>query len=946
MKKFASLPFAFFLFGCFSMVKSFGQCAAPISTFPYFENFELSNGGWTTGGANSDWTYGTPNKAVITTALSSKCWISGGLTGNLYNSNELAWVQSPCFNFSANPYPYIKFKVFWETEKKFDGALLQYSINSGATWSTVGSIADPVNCLNGNWYNYSPVKYLTPPAAGTNGWSGSVASPPGCPSTSGSGAWVTAQHTMPYLAGQPKVIFRFLFGAGTTCNNFNGFAFDDVLIDIAPSNNAGFTYSCTGASTVSFTNTSTLCPTLAWSFGDPASGAVNNASALATPSHTFSGPGTYTVTLTATGPDNAPSAVSQTITILGLTPSIASPITCNGSTNGSVTVAVAGGAGPFGYSWNSLPIQNTQTATGLGAGTYTVTVTGANTCASNATITLTAPPALSFTATPTAANCGAANGSVTITGVAGGTAPYTYSFNGSPYTATTVYTIGAGTYPVSVKDANGCVSATSVTVTNIPGPTALAVTATNSTCGNPNGTVTIGAVTGGTAPYTFSFNGSTYTATTVYTIAAGTYPVSVKDANGCIFNTSVTVAASPGPTALAVTATNSTCGNPNGTVTIGAVTGGTAPYSYSFNGSAYTATTVYTTAAGTYPVSVKDANGCIFNITVTVSNSAGPTAVAVTATNATCTNPDGSVTIGAVTGGTAPYTYSFNGSLYTATTVYTISAGTYPVSVKDANGCIFNTSVRINSTSPPPPVVSPVIYCRSAPAVPLTAAGVNLLWYTTPTGGTGSSAAPIPSTAIVKDSVYYVSQTVNGCESPRAGLIVKVILSNVQAFAGNDTIAVRNLSHQLHGSGGINYIWSSPTATINNPNSQDPTVILSTDANIYLKVTDAVGCVGYDSLFIKVYDGPTYWVPSAFSPNGDGLNDIFRVIPSGIATTIYLRVFNRYGELVFETNQWLKGWNGTYNGKPQPNGAYVWTVSGIDRDNKRVIMKGTVILIR
>ena len=78
MKKIVRLAFVFFLLSGFSMQETFGQCAAPISAFPYFENFELSIGGWTTGGTNSDWTYGTPNKAVITTALSAACkmWIS------------------------------------------------------------------------------------------------------------------------------------------------------------------------------------------------------------------------------------------------------------------------------------------------------------------------------------------------------------------------------------------------------------------------------------------------------------------------------------------------------------------------------------------------------------------------------------------------------------------------------------------------------------------------------------------------------------------------------------------------------------------------------------------------------------------------------------------------------------------------------------------------------
>src|SRR5207248_3169921 len=129
------------------------------------------------------------------------------------------------------------------------------------------------------------------------------------------------------------------------------------------------------------------------------------------------------------------------------------------------------------------------------------------------------------------------------------------------------------------------------TVVDSPGPTALAVTTVNSTCSAANGVVNIGAVTGGTSAYTYSINASAFTATTSYTgLTAGTYTIIVKDANGCTFTTTATVVDSPGPTALAVTAANSTCGNSNGTVTIGAVTGGTAAYVYSFNASAFSGT--------------------------------------------------------------------------------------------------------------------------------------------------------------------------------------------------------------------------------------------------------------------------------------------------------------------------------------------------------------------
>jgi PKD repeat protein len=138
--------------------------------------------------------------------------------------------------------------------------------------------------------------------------------PSPCTSNSGSAGWVVAQHCMSNLAGVANVKFRFAFGAGSTCNNFDGIAFDNITIGEAPANNANFTFGCTPTSLqYQFTNTSTLCPSgFSWNFGDPTSG-TNNTSIVTNPMHQFSAPGTYTVTLSVNGPCNAPSTITKTV---------------------------------------------------------------------------------------------------------------------------------------------------------------------------------------------------------------------------------------------------------------------------------------------------------------------------------------------------------------------------------------------------------------------------------------------------------------------------------------------------------------------------------------------------------------------------------------------------------------------------------------------------------
>ena len=203
----------------------------------------------------------------------------------------------------------------------------------------------------------------------------------------------------------------------------------------------------------------------------------------------------------------------------------------------------------------------------------------------------------------------------------------------------------------------------------------------------------------------------------------------------------------------------------------------------------------------------------------------------------------------------------------------------------------------------------------------------------------------------MKSTYYKLTGTTDsliyGCDFTFYDSVKVVIQQPIKAFAGNDTIAAKGSPHQLHGTGGLHYSWTSPSGVnISNATLQHASVTLNNDANFYLTVKDAVGCEGRDTIFVKVLEGNTYHIPNSFTPNGDGLNDIFRAVPAGMANTQYFRVFNRLGQLIFETNQYLKGWDGMFKGKPQPNGTYVWMVKGTDKNNETVELHGTVNIIR
>jgi hypothetical protein len=428
------------------------QCTSTISSFPYLEIFELTNGNWTAGGSSSSWAWGVPVKPVINAGSgSTKGWITGGLNSPGYNNNENSWLQSPCFNLASLANPYIKFKVFWETEKKYDGASFQYSINGGTSWITLGSNADYIACPSNNWFNTNGINAL-----GTHGWSGNIQPTAACTggAGNGSGAWVIAQHDLSALAGQTNVRFRFTFAAGSVCNGYDGFAIDDIQIGEAPSSSGDFTYSCTGSNTVKVTPSVAGCnPSYSWDFGDPGSGASNFSTAIS-PSHFYSNEGIYTITMTATVPGFAPVVVPKSVTILSLTATEQNTILCWGNATGSAMVTALP-AGSYTYAWNSSPVQTTPTASNLIAGNYSVTVSGANTCTAMESITLTQPAELKDSFRVGQPYCGGSNGSIKAF-PSGGTTPYTYTWTGISGNTDSVGGLSPGYYGLTVTDANGC----------------------------------------------------------------------------------------------------------------------------------------------------------------------------------------------------------------------------------------------------------------------------------------------------------------------------------------------------------------------------------------------------------------------------------------------------------------------------------------------------------
>jgi gliding motility-associated-like protein len=149
----------------------------------------------------------------------------------------------------------------------------------------------------------------------------------------------------------------------------------------------------------------------------------------------------------------------------------------------------------------------------------------------------------------------------------------------------------------------------------------------------------------------------------------------------------------------------------------------------------------------------------------------------------------------------------------------------------------------------------------------------------------------------------------------------------------------------LGNSGASIYQWL-PAQGLNNANIANPIATLNADLTYTLKLSTPEGCEGFDQVTVKVFMEPEIYVPTGFTPDGNGKNDILRAIPVGIKKFNYFRVFNRWGEMVFSTSDERSGWDGKVGGKEQATEVFVWIAEGIDYKGNKIFRRGTTTLIR
>ena len=515
--------------------------------------------------------------------------------------------------------------------------------------------------------------------------------------------------------------------------------------------------------------------------------------------------GSYTVTVT----DVNLCTASQAIFVDNITgPTVtlnATPPNCNGGSDGVIIVNLAGGTAPYAYSWSSGA--TTSFISGLSGNVeYQVTVTDVNNCLGVAGVILSDPEPISLSIVGTDLICnGGTSGSATVTAT-GGTGSFSYSWNNGDNTSSSTG-LSSANYTVNVTDGNSCTKSGSVSLLE---PTALTsnVSGTSPACnGGANGSTSV-TVSGGIQPYSYMWS-SGQTTSAISGLSAGTYTVTITDANSCTLTNSFIVA-DPPALSLTVSGTNPACnGKSNGSAT-GTASGGTGAYFYNWSTGVTNATAANLSAGVLYEVTVTDGKSCSQTGSVLLTEPA-IIITSISSSNPACNGQSNGMTDLTVSGGTGTYTYLWSEG-QTTEDLSGLTAGTYFVTVTDANACTRTNSVSLMEPS--------LLTLTVSGTNPSCNGGANGTVISTPGGGTGgytytwSAGATTQNLSGLLAGTYTVTVTdagnctINGSvtlSNPTA-VIVSVTGTNPECNGQTNGSATVN---GIGGTGSYTYLWSN-----------------------------------------------------------------------------------------------------------------------------------------
>ncbi|MBK7406981.1 MAG: HYR domain-containing protein [Saprospirales bacterium] len=546
--------------------------------------------------------------------------------------------------------------------------------------------------------------------------------------------------------------------------------------------------------------------------------------------------GTTVQEFTATDASGNTAICSFKVTVMNDLSLTLEPTSTSCATNeGAVTTTPEGGLAPYSFLWNTGSTE--QNLTSLSPGTYALTLTDGNGCTTTAETTVEGDLAPTFTLiNMEPALCGNGNGTIEVT-AAGFNGPMTYSWSTGD-TVSFIQNLNPGLYTVTATDTLGCITAESIEVTEIPGPSITSLSALPTYCGNDNGSVEV-VPDGANGPFTYAWSTGA-TDSLAVDLGPGTYLVTVMDANGCVISDSVVVEEINGPDLSFVLTSPTLCGGADGTA--GVTPSGNGPFTYEWN-TGGTDSLLVDIAAGAYTVAVVDSNGCVTEQEILVEDLPGPELTFESTIPSGCIIPDGTATVIPV--GTGPYTYVWNNGAHDALAIELLP-GVYDVVVTDANNCVSAGEVVVEAPDGPALtlVSTPPTTCLANDGTAeVMAEGIwpyVFLWNTGTMDSVATNLVAGAYTVQVFDAVGCVSST-------------QVVLEVITDLAISDQVIVGASCEEANGSievtvnGGTapySYDWSN-----GGPNTD---IQQNLPPNTYfVTVTDSLGCVVEETFVVN-----------------------------------------------------------------------------------------------
>lgn len=710
---------------------------------------------------------------------------------------------------------------------------------------------------------------------------------------------------------------------------------------------------CSGGSAVLTASTSFPTQSYQWStstgFTDTLNPDILSATVTVSPANTT----TYYIKGTGYGCDgyNIDSVTVQVSRVATMT----SPDTvmCKGDTVSLYVLDLAPG-NTMVYSWSPVSsiLSGANTATPLisplGTVSYIVNSVNQFGCAKSDTVNVVVDE---VTLTPAFSNVrcyGECSGSASVT--ATGAPPFIYNWDIGGQ-AGFIDSVCTGTYHVTVTDTYGCLKTADFVISQPAQLVSSLQVIPILVCGTCSGQMTA-TVSGGTAPYSYFWSDGQHSST-ISNLCYGNYSTTVSDANGCDTVMSGIVTDPSDLQANIAGVSPITCHSwCDGTLTV-ALSGGNSPYSYLWSNGQNTQS-VDSLCSGNYTVTVKDADNCTRVKTFNLSQPPGLNPVVTALATLRC-HGDTTTVYAVPYNGTPPFSYQWDDPLHhTSQSVHGVSAGTYTVTVEDSKHC--RDSVQKTISEPAPLIVDTL----TGPAICRVSEYGSGTIVVHPDGETAPYLITWSDNPSIHDTLrtglfpgdYAVTVTdARGCDS-------KVFLFHIGSLGqaplidatADETVIYRGQSTVLHATGpsGSFYIWH-PSSSLSSASLQNPEAKPDATTLYLVATTDENDCYNEDTITIFVEDvfcrEPFVYIPNAFTPNNDGLNDKL-LVQTNVASEMYIAIYDRWGELVFETANINNGWDGTYKGKYLDAAVFIYYLKVTCINGEVFEKKGNVTLLR